>query len=180
MSRRTRREGMAVADQQRGRARRIAVKPEPLLGPTAHDYADAFEIRLRQPDARSAEQWARSALEDSPWPVRWTVILAHRLVLRFQLAPPAATGHVLGIPIHSSRPDVIHLEATGPLLRAAIILRTVETTSLTVTTFGFYRRPTAARVIWAVVGPLHRRIAPYLLECAADSTCRPAVAPASP
>jgi len=30
-----------------------------------------------------------------------------------------------------------------------------------------YRRPVLARVVWICVGPLHRRIAPYLLERAA-------------
>lgn len=43
---------------------------EPLIGGDPHDYADAFEVRLRESDARSAEEFARCALEDAPWLVR--------------------------------------------------------------------------------------------------------------
>jgi hypothetical protein len=59
-------------------ARRVPVLVgEPLIGSDPHDYADAFEIRRRESDARLAEEFARCALEEAPWPVRGTVWIAN-------------------------------------------------------------------------------------------------------
>jgi hypothetical protein len=49
---------------------------------------------------------------------------------------------------------------------AAIIGRRPDATTTTLTTCLAYERPMPARV-WRAVGPLHRRIAPYLLDRAA-------------
>jgi hypothetical protein len=69
------------------------VAEEPLIGRDRYDYADAFEIRLREPDARSAEQFARCALDQAPWPVRWTVRIAQRNLLRVRLGPLISGPH---------------------------------------------------------------------------------------
>jgi hypothetical protein len=149
-------------------ATRVAVPAEePLIG-KRYDYADAFEIGLRASDPRSPEEFARHALERAPRSVQWTISTVHRYVLRLRLAPRSAPGHVLGWRIVTSEPDVIQLEALSPLLgRGVIVARRPEPTRAVVTTYLFHSRPVPARALWAVVGPLHRRIAPYLMARAA-------------
>jgi hypothetical protein len=64
----------------------------------------------------------------------------------------------------TSTPEVLRLEAAGPLLRGMIVGRKTDSSTLAFTTFLEYVRPAPARVIWTLVGPLHRLIAPRLLE----------------
>jgi hypothetical protein len=156
-------------------ARRVAVPAhEPLVGDVGYDYADAFELRTPEPDPRTAEQFARAALEGASWPVCGIVRLVHRHLLRFTLAPAGSPQHVLGWTILASEPDLIQLEAVSPLLgRGVLVGRHVEPTRTVLTTYIFFTRPAAGRVVWAVVGPLHRRVAPYLLERAARTTHQP-------
>jgi hypothetical protein len=59
-----------MRDQDRPRARPVPVV-EPLIGSDRYDYADAYEIRVREPDERSAEEIARFAMEGAPWQARW-------------------------------------------------------------------------------------------------------------
>jgi hypothetical protein len=150
------------------RARRVSVEPDQgLIGTDRYHYADAFEIRMQEPDPRSAEQWIRCAIEQAPWPVRWTVWIAHRHLLRLRLGPRSSLRHVLGWQIQTSQPDLIHLEAVSPLLgRGVIVGRRVDPACAVVTTF-VYTRSAAGRLLWAFVAPLHRRIACYLMEHAA-------------
>jgi hypothetical protein len=131
------------------------------------DYVDAFEIRVPEPDDRTAEAWVRCALERLPTPVRWLVFTVHRSVLRFRLAPLGAPDHVLGWAIAVREPDVIVLQTSSSFLGATLIGRRSQPTHTSITTALHYRRPVRARVIWTLVGPLHRRIAPLLLERAA-------------
>lgn len=162
-----------MSDEELGRARRVPVAAdEPLIGSNRADYADAFEIRLLEADGRSAEQLARCALEQAPWQVRWVTGVAHRYLLRLRLGPGSSRDHLFGWKILTSQPDVVHLEARSPLLgRGVLVLRRADPTDAVITTYLFYARP-AARVVWTVVGPLHRRIAPYLLELAARNSPR--------
>ena len=71
----------------------------------------------------------------------------------------------------SSTRDAFHMQTRGPALRAEIVLRRGSDTTATVTTFLFHGRR-SARLLWLVVGPLHRRIAPNLLARAADHVTR--------
>ena len=48
------------------------------LGSASADYADAFEVRLREPDGRTAEEWIRAGLEGAPAALRWTIVVVHR------------------------------------------------------------------------------------------------------
>ena len=161
------------------RARRLPVAAhEPLIGSDRYDYADAFEIRLDEPDARSAEQFTRCAIEQAPWPVRWTIGVAHRHLLRLRLGPMSSPEHLFGWRIRTSKPDVMHLEAMSPLLgRGVLVLRRPDPTRASITTYLFYTRPTPAHAVWSIVGPLHRRIAPYLLERAAATNSAHATRP---
>ena len=142
------------------RARRSEVMSDPVVG-GGYDYADAFEIDIPEPDARSPEEMFRAALENASWVQRW-VPIAHRRLLRFRLAAPEAPGHMLGWRIVDSDHDVVRLRAEGPLIRGAIVGRRTGHVAVFTTHVFFVRRP--ARAVWAIVGPLHRRIAPYLLE----------------
>lgn len=171
-----------MGDPSAPRARRVPVVVEEALGATRRpDYADAFEIRAREPETRSPEQFARSALEQASPPLRSLIRSVHRHLLRFRLAPAASPDHVLGWTVVSSGPDVVHLEAQSPLLGCGMIIgRRVDATCVRVTTFLFYRRPWASRLVWAGAGPLHRRVAPYLLERAATSARQPVREPSDP
>jgi hypothetical protein len=148
--------------------RQLLIEADPFPGVEGHDYADAFEVRTEKPDARSAEQWARCALEESPAALRRAVLVVHRGVLRFRLGSLSSPDHVLGWRVLSSEPGEIRLEATGPLMRGVMIGRRTESRVTEIRTFLFYRRHDA-RLVWAIVGPAHRRIAPYLLKRAASA-----------
>jgi hypothetical protein len=164
-----------VRNESAPRARRVPVAAEePLIGSDQYDYADAFEIRVGERDTRSAEQFARCALEQAPWPVRWTVRIVQGQLLRLRLSRGTSPDHLFGWKIRTSQPDMIHLEAVSPLLgRGVLVGRRPDPTSVVITTYLFYARPAPARVAWKIAGPLHRRVARYLLEHAA-ATANPA------
>jgi hypothetical protein len=148
---------------QRPHARRTeVVVPDFLVGSSAYDYADAFEIDLSPAERRSPEQLFRAALDNASWLQRWVPVM-HRHILRFRLGPGSSADHILGWRIVSSSPDVIHLEASGPLIRGVIVGRRTSQSTAIFTTFVFYTW-VPAPVVWAVAAPLHRRVAPYLLE----------------
>src|SRR5687767_9511602 len=111
--------------------RRIVVpEKEPMIGSAPYDYADSFELRVAEPDPRSAEELARIAIEHAPWPVRHGVLLAWRALLRFRLGPLRAPDHILGARIVVSEHDVILLEVSGPLMRGAIVSRRIDPTCI--------------------------------------------------
>ena len=140
---------------------------ETAAGSASADYSDAFEVRLREPDGRTAEEWIRAGLEGAPAPVRWTIVVVHRYVLRFRLGPLTSRDRVLGWRVAESTPEVVRLEAESPLLRAVLVGRRTDERATRLTTLLFFVRPSVMRSVWTVVGPLHRRIAPYLLGRAA-------------
>jgi hypothetical protein len=153
--------------------RRAIVAPEPLVvGSARYDYADAFEIQLPAADTRSPEQLFRAALDQASSALRWAVPILLRHVLLLRLGPVSSPDHVLGWQILVSEPDVIHLEAVGSLIRADIIGRRVGPTDVVFTTFVFYARRAPARVIWAIVAPVHRKTVGYLLERAVATANR--------
>jgi hypothetical protein len=154
-----------MTDHRDPRAIRVPVpNDEDVIGGDQYDYADAFEIEPPGPDARRAEQIVRYALEQAPWPMGLTIRLVHKHVLRFQLAPPGPDV-ISGWSILESRPDMVHLEATSPVMgRGVMLLRRPDPTRSVFTTYLFFARPKIARVLWAMTGPLHRRFAPILME----------------
>ena len=70
--------------------------------------------------------------------------------------------------VEMAQPEVIHIEASSPLLRGVIVVRRVEPMCVVLTTFVFYQRP-VTRIVWALAGSLHRRVVPYLLMKAASA-----------
>jgi hypothetical protein len=157
--------GAAEKRESPPRARQLAMVTEaPPAGVDRYDYADAFELRVREPDERSAEQWARCAFEQAPRAARWTVLIAWRTLLRVRMGPRSSPNHIFGCKILASQPDVIHLNVSSRLLRGVIVARRVEPTRMMVTTFVVYRRPAPARVVWTIAAPIHRRLARSLME----------------
>lgn len=159
---------MTQTDAPRVR-RRPVMADDPLAGSRRYDYADAFEGPLPPGDSHAAEHFFRVGLQQSPLAVRWVVFAVHRYLLGFRLGPLAAPDHLLGWRIVKSEPDVAMLEASGPLLRAVLVGRRVEPASMTLTTYVYYQRPISAHIIWTLVAPLHRRIAPYLIQRTASA-----------
>lgn len=154
----------------------VAQRVDPIAntpdGPRRFDYADAFEIRPPAGDERTTEEWMRFGLEGAPLPLRWTILVAHRFVLGFDLAPRSAPGNIMGWRILKSVPDLTRLQATSPLLRGDLVARRDDSGRVTLSTYLSFNRPGPARLVWTVVGPLHRRIAPYLLARAAGAGAR--------
>jgi hypothetical protein len=138
-----------------------------------YHYADAFQIRLETPDDRSAEEFARSALDNAPPLVRVGMVTAQRYLLGFRLGPMSDPDHIQGWKIVRREPTVVQLEVVGPLGRAVVVGQRPDPTTAVMTTYNFYRRPKMGRVLWAVAGPLHRRIAAYLMERAAAAAEAP-------
>jgi hypothetical protein len=134
--------------------------PDPRCG-----YTDAFEVRLAEPDGRTAEAWLRAGLEEAPAVVRWIVLVAQQRVLGLRL-DPGSPDRVLGWPVVSATPEEARLEAVGPLVAATIVGRRVDDRSTRLTTSIRYQRA-VGRIAWTVVAPVHRAVARLLLARAA-------------
>jgi len=133
-------------------------------GETEADYADVFEVPILPGDLRTAEQAFRDALGDKPGALGSLVFWIHRHVLRFRLGPYSSPEYVIGWPIMHSDHDEIVLATGGPLMRAQLTLRREDGRRATLTTRLHYGHKIAARTVWAIVGPLHRAMAPQLME----------------
>jgi hypothetical protein len=151
------------------RAVRLNAPREPGVGRC--DYADAFEIRLPASDPRTAEGFARDALEHAPWLMRAAVRVGWGL-LGFRLGPRTSPDHVFGAQITARESTLVKLEVRSPLMRGVIVGRRLEPTRVVVATYVTYERPRAARPLWAALSPVHRFLAKRLMELAAaiDST----------
>ena len=128
------------------------------------DYVDVFELHLDTPDDHTAEQWFRAALDGAAPGVVGFVRLVHAHVLRFRQSDDPRS--ILGWDTVSSTAEALHLTTDGPLLHADLVARRTSDRTASVTTSLTYRGR-GARLLWVVVGPLHRRMAPYLLRRAA-------------
>ncbi|HZU47198.1 MAG TPA: hypothetical protein VFA16_08095 [Mycobacterium sp.] len=138
--------------------RRIAQRAE-----TNADYVDVFEVPLLPGDVRTAEQAFRDALRNTPRPLGRLVLWIHRHVLRLRLAPGISPAHVIGWAITRSDDDEVELAADGPLMRGQLTLHREDRRAVLVTRLHYHHK-LAARTVWAVVGPLHRMVAPRLMQ----------------
>ncbi len=130
----------------------------------AADYVDVFEVPVHHDDSRTGEQALRGALGHRAGAGGGMVLWIHRHILRFQLGPYSSPEHLIGWSITHSDYDEITLAADGPLMRGQLRLRREDGRRAVLTTRLHYRRKLAARAVWAVVGPLHRIIAPQLMR----------------
>lgn len=133
-------------------------------GETAADYVDVFEVPIATGDVRTAEQSFRDGLGDRPGVGGNLVLWIHRNVLRLRLGPSRSSGHLIGWPIVRSDPDELVLATRGPLMRGELTLRRQDGRRAVLTTRLHYRRRVAARAVWALIGPLHRMVAPRLMR----------------
>jgi len=133
------------------------------IAATEADYTDAFEVAITDGDLRTAEQAFRDALGSEPRALGSLVLWIHRHVLRFRLGPNSSPDHVIGWRIMGSDQDEIVLATHGPLMRGQLTLRREDGRAI-LTTRLHYRHKMAARTIWALVGPLHRAVAPRLMD----------------
>jgi hypothetical protein len=137
--------------------RRVAVT-DPIAAACPYDYADAYEVRLPTPDPNPPEAWARAGLASTPKAVDRVVAL-----LGLRDAPEPSPDRLSVFRIVESGPDVVHLEASVPLMHVVAVGRNVEPTRRVMTTVLRYRRPVLARLLWAGVGLVHRRIAAQVI-----------------
>lgn len=149
----------------RKRGHRVAVSETPPSTIASPDYADAFEVARSPTDRRSAEQWARHSSERLPVTLRRSGLLIHRRILGFRVGPWASSDHIFGWRIATSEPELLHLEARSTLLNGHMVWR-LHQERLVMTTFLQYERRRTAPMVWAVIGNIHRGVAPYLLELA--------------
>jgi hypothetical protein len=156
---------MTLPDTEAGHTRRCEVV-DPLTRQSPFDYADAFEVTLRDGDGRTAEEIFRAGMQSTPSRLGGLVLLAHRHVLGFRLGPPESPNHIVGWQITRSEHDLLQLRADGPLFTGTMVARRVDERTARLTTSLVYRQP-HARIVWAIVGPVHRGLAPRLLRHAA-------------
>jgi hypothetical protein len=130
----------------------------------AADYVDVFEVPVQSTDSRTAEQAFRDALGQTPGALGAAVLWIHRHILGFQLGPLSSPDHVIGWSITRSDADVIMLAANGPLMHGQLDMRRQDGRRAVLTTRLHYRHKITGRMVWAVVGPLHRTIAPQLMK----------------
>ena len=142
---------------------------------TRADYTDAFEVAAGDGDSRTPEQAFRDALGAEPGAIWHLVLFIHRHVLRFRLGPLASSDYAIGWKIVRSDPDQVVVATDGPLMRSQLMLRR-EADRRVLITQVFYRHRATARIVWAIVGPLHRAVIPRLMVHSA----RRASAPATP
>jgi hypothetical protein len=144
-------------------ARRTVVRPEPCLPDDRFDYADSFEVAIPHDDVRPPVRLARDGLEGAPAPLRALIVVAHRRILGFRLRPLDDRRSVLGWQVTTSTAEVAVLEATSPLMRGVIVARRDPGECVRLSTYLYHRRPVLASALWWLVGPVHRRVAPYLM-----------------
>jgi hypothetical protein len=134
------------------------------IGEDAADYVDVFEVPIRSANSPTVEQALRDAVGQEPDALGAVVLWIHRHVLGFRLGPASSPEHIIGWSIMRSDNDQIVLAANGPLMHGELDLRRQDGRRAVLTTRLHYRHKFAARAVWLLVGPLHRAIAPRLLQ----------------
>jgi len=142
------------------RGRRVPVTERYPVAGYAADYADAFAVDAAGAPPVPLEDLFRTTLDG--WPARPLVGFAHRRLLRFQLAPRRSPEHVHGWRIVTAEPDVVVLRALSPWMSGHLVGRR-SGGEIVLTTFLRWARPGLPRLVWALVGPAHRRVTPHLL-----------------
>jgi hypothetical protein len=138
--------------------RRVDVTDELAAGHRS-DYAEAFELRLAQPDPLSPRTWLSAGLDDSPAVL--TVLTALLLGVRDERT--TAPDDLSDWTVRESTPEVIHVERTLPLLHVVLIGRRLGSSGRRLTTLVSYERPVLSRAMWAFVGVGHRLLVRRLL-----------------
>jgi hypothetical protein len=136
-------------------ASRIEV-PESAIADFAPDYSDCFEV---DPVAgRTAADWARASLRGADGAfsrVVWQGILGLEL-------DSGAPGTFVGWPIREDSPGRFVVQTDGRLMAGRMVFEVGDHAVRWTTSLRFHGSVGAA--IWAVAGPVHRRLAPRCLD----------------
>jgi len=125
------------------------------------DYCDAFRADIDSGHVLTAEQLARTMLEDPPMLVRAVFKTAWRIMgLRLDSSQPGRS--LVGWELRRNEPDTALMAARSPLGFDAEILTMREEKAILVAVFVRLENR-LARTIWAGIGPAHKRTARYLL-----------------
>jgi hypothetical protein len=123
------------------------------------DYVDCFTATAIGATDKSAEEWARALLEDTPTgrsaPSLWRL-------LGLRLGPIPSTDYVQGWKIADRADDWIRIETTSRFMTAHAVVR-VDDGQLAIALFVRYDRRIAA-LIWPPVSVMHRRAVPVMLR----------------
>ncbi|WP_165962787.1 DUF2867 domain-containing protein [Occultella glacieicola] len=134
------------------------------------DYVD--RVSMRTAVVASAQDWARAMFGDEP-------DLAERAIwhglLRLRLSPSRSRDTLAGWRIAAVERDWIRLEADSGLVSGNLIVTTGDG-RVALTTCLSYRH-VAGRVVWGVLAPIHRTLAPSLVRTAESRLGRSQVAP---
>lgn len=137
--------------------RQVKVTDHPSTG-HRYDYADSFEVQLPEPEVQPPENWVRAGMNDSSAVVEW---ISDRLGMSERSGH--AAGRVDDGRVIRSTNDVVEIEWSVPLMRVIVVGRRIEPSGRRLTSFLYYQRPALARLVWAVVGIGHRRMARRLI-----------------
>jgi hypothetical protein len=127
-------------------------------------YSDCFQV-ASVPGSTAAD-WARASLRGADGTfsrVVWQGILG------FELAP-GTPGTLVGWTIIHDSAERFVLEADGPVMVGRMVFELADGEVRWTTSLKYHR--SVGRIIWAAVGPGHRRIAPRVLGRAHRSLAR--------
>ncbi|QVQ54506.1 hypothetical protein J4H86_13055 [Spiractinospora alimapuensis] len=134
---------------------------DPIAMCRSYDYVDAFEVHLPVQDATPPKEWVLRGLDGVP-----PFVARAASLLGIGDSPDDELG---GWTLVESSADVVHLSQALPLLRVNLVGRRVSPYRRSMTTIVDYDRP-AARLIWAVIGIVHRRAARRVITTAVAET----------
>lgn len=123
------------------------------------DYADLFTATTSEATSRSAEEWARSALEETATG-RSAPFLWRRLGLR--LGPTSSPDFVQGWRIADRGDGWIRLETASWFMTAHAVIQ-VDDGHVSIALYLRYDQPIAA-FLWPPVSVMHRRAVPVMLR----------------
>jgi len=142
------------------------------------DYADAFVVTTAEAQGRTAEEWIRVMLEESPPPVQ-KGLRSGWLSLGLKLGSAESAERVLGWEVRQSEPDLVRLGLDSRLGMPAELLLERRSGSLLFCTFIRHGN-SVLRQVWAAgIAKPHQRIVGRLLTRAVESPRASTLAEAS-
>jgi hypothetical protein len=158
--------------QAAGKVREVAVPPtaRALCTLARVSYQDAFTVEIDSAQERTAEQWARAILEQTPISIR-SSLLSWWSALGLKLGPPWSNRHLLGWHVRHSTPDYVLLGADSCIGMPAQLLLKRNRRSLLFATF-VQQDNAIAQAAWTGIEPVHKRAVPDLLARFIRSTGR--------
>jgi hypothetical protein len=126
------------------------------------DHEDAFQVDVGAVQDRTAEQWARAILEDSPVFIQ-RPLMAGWSAIGLKLGFGRSREHVLGWEITLNTSDVVLLGAGSRIGLLGQLLFKRNSDRLLFCTF-VQQSNAGARAMWAWVGPVHAPTVRRVLE----------------